>query len=388
MKIAITGAQGFLGWHLRCRLHAHHPTVETIDIDLAEWGQLNELVTGCDAIIHLAGINRASDEEVNRGNVELAKTVAEAAIAGGVKRVAYANSIQAGNGTPYGMGKLAASQTLATRLSEAGIEYVDVLLPNLFGEHGRPNYNSFVATFVAKAIAGENPDIQDRPIDLLHAQDAAQAFIDAVGLPRTPHDTHTLPGGPVELSNGRAEIRPKGHPTSVLEVWHKLRAMADCYPVKAEFPDLSTKFDVNLFNTFRAQLFPQHYPIALNRHEDDRGWLVETVRAHSGQAQTFVSTTKPGITRGEHFHVTKIERFCVLQGKARISLRKVLSTEVIDFEVTGEAPAVVDMPALWTHNITNIGDEILLTQFFTHEMFDPDRPDTFWEKVRSEPQKG
>jgi UDP-2-acetamido-2,6-beta-L-arabino-hexul-4-ose reductase len=139
-----------------------------------------------------------------------------------------------------------------------------------------------------------------------------------------------------------------------------------------------------LFNTYRAALFPNHYPIALTAHADERGRLVETVRAHGGQGQTFVSTTRPGITRGEHFHLGKVERFVVLSGRARISLRRVCTDEIVSFDVSGEAPAVVDMPTMWVHNITNIGDTELTTLFWTHSLFDPDNPDTFWEPVAQE----
>jgi len=105
------------------------------------------------------------------------------------------------------------------------------------------------------------------------------------------------------------------------------------------------------------------------------------VRAHGGQGQTFVSTTKPGITRGEHFHLRKIERFVVLRGEARISLRRMFADDVVSFDVTGDAPAVVDMPTMWVHNITNTGASELTTLFWTHELFDPAAPDTFPDTV-------
>ena len=109
--------------------------------------------------------------------------------------------------------------------------------------------------------------------------------------------------------------------------------------------------------------------------------MVETVRSHGGQGQTFVSTTGLGITRGEHFHLGKVERFVVLGGQARISLRRVCDNEIVSFDVSGDRPAVVDMPTMWVHNITNIGDSELTTLFWTHSLFDPEAPDTYWEPV-------
>lgn len=373
MRIAVTGGKGFLGWHLRIRLHALHPDVETVAIDQEEWADLATHLSGCDAVIHLAGINRASEEEVRDGNIKLAEELlAAVAQVPSVRVVAYSNSIQAGNGTPYGVGKLGAADTLAVACQERGIRFVDVRLPNLFGEHGRPHYNSFVPTFIHAALHGEEPQIQDRDIELLHVQDAAQVFIDAT------LDEH--PEGR-DGDNGRTIVEPAGHPTSVLRVWQKVAAYRDCYAAAGEIPALGDRFDVALFNTFRAAMFPERYPLPFKKNTDERGWLVETVRARGSEGQTFVSTTAPGVTRGEHFHLRKFERFVVLQGKARIQLRKALHDDVLDFDVDGDNPCAVDMPVGWTHNITNIGEGELLTVFWTNELFDPADPDTFYEKV-------
>lgn len=358
MRILLTGAAGFLGWHTRVRLSALTDH-EVVPVTRESWSQLSELAQGCDAIIHVAGINRASGDEVEHGNVRLAQAVADAARSAGVQRIVYANSIQAERDNPYGRGKAAA----ATALASSGAEVVDVLLPNLFGEYGRPGYNSFVATF-ADAVARDSApaEVNDNPVELLHVQRAAQVLIDALDSPA-------------------GQQRPAAHPTSVVEVLQKLTDFRETYRT-GDIPALASDFDVELFNTLRGALFPQAYPLLLTPHSDDRGRLVETVRSHGGQGQTFVSTTRPGITRGEHYHLEKIERFVVLGGRARISLRKVFTDEVVDFDVTGDEPVAIDMPTMWVHNITNTGAETLLTQFWTHTLFDPDNPDTFWQKVR------
>lgn len=367
MKVVLTGAGGFLGWHTWARLRALTDH-DVVPVHRGNWPGLAGLVTDADAVIHIAGVNRAQDpEDVRRGNIELAEELAAALrSASRPVRVVFANSIQSGNGTPYGAGKGEAARVLAEAVEAVGGDLVDVLLPNLFGEHGRPSYNSFVATFVHAVIDGDDPTVLDRPVDLLHAQAAAQALIDGL----------TTPVG---------RLVPAGTPTSVREVLELLREFQALYST-GDIPALDTKLRVDLFNTYRAALFPRHYPIALTTHADDRGRLVETVRAHGGQGQTFVSTTRPGITRGEHFHLAKVERFVVLSGTARISLRRVCTDEVVSFDVTGAAPAVVDMPTMWVHNITNTGDEELTTLFWTHSLFDPELPDTFWEPVTPEVQ--
>jgi len=146
-------------------------------------------------------------------------------------------------------------------------------------------------------------------------------------------------------------------------------------------PALSSDFEVNLFNTFRCYIDAQcHFPVLLKKNEDDRGVFVETIRLHSGGQVSF-STTKPSVTRGNHYHIRKIERFIVLQGEARIQLRKVGTDDVLNFTLSGKTPAYVDMPIWYTHNITNIGQTELITQFWINEMFNPNDPDTFFETV-------
>jgi UDP-2-acetamido-2,6-beta-L-arabino-hexul-4-ose reductase len=275
--------------------------------------------------------------------------------------VVYANSIQSGNGTPYGSGKQEAARLLGDACTRVGGSFVDVLLPNIFGEHGRPAYNSFVATFVDAVVRGVEPEVADREVALLHVQGAAAALLDGLTTPETT-------------------LAPSATPTTVGTVLAALQEFHLLYST-GDIPALDTPLRVDLFNTYRAARFPEHYPISLTAHSDERGRLVETVRAHGGQGQTFVSTTKPGVTRGEHFHLQKVERFVVLSGEARISLRRVFTDEVVSFEVTGDRPSVVDMPTMWVHNITNVGQTELTTLFWTHSLFDPEHPDTYWEPV-------
>lgn len=363
MKIVLTGADGFLGWHLRVRLRAltgHQVEVVTRD----NWLDLPDRVRGADAILHIAGVNRGPEQEVEQGNINLARDVAAAVRRGaiGAPRIVFANSTQSGNGTAYGTGKATAADLLAGVAYEGGSAFVDVRLPNLFGEHGRPGYNSFVATFVRSVIDGTEPSVVDRPVGLLHAQDAAQAMINA-------------------LITERRLLEPPPVPTTVVGVLDKLREFNALYGSRGDIPRLSSALDVDLFNTLRAARFPAEYPIPLVPRADDRGRLVETVRAHGSAGQTFVSTTKPGIVRGEHFHLRKIERFVVIGGQARISLRRMFSDRVIDFDVDGGNPVAIDMPTMWVHNIQNTADEDLVTQFWTNELFDPDHPDTYPEPV-------
>jgi len=364
VRVVLTGSAGFLGWHTRARLQALTDH-DVVAVAREEWSDLEGHVAGADAIIHAAGVNRGSNAEVEQSNIALARDVADAARVGGsAPRIVYANSIHSGNDSPYGVGKGTASDLLASAARAMGSGYVDVRLPNLFGEHGRPRYNSFVATFVHAVIMRETPHITKRPVELLHVQGAAQALIDG-------------------LTTSKDRLDPAGTLTTVQTVFDTVQRFNDLYAT-GDVPPLLTDLDLDLFNTLRAARFPEHYPLALSPRTDDRGSLVEVVRAHGGQGQTFVSTTKPGITRGEHFHLRKVERFVVLSGQARISLRKLFSDEVVSFDVTGAAPAIVDMPTMWVHNITNTGVSELTTLFWTHELFDPASPDTFPQAVQKD----
>lgn len=358
MRILLTGAEGFLGWHTRCLLHATTDHQVT-GIGRGQWGELPALVADVDAVLHLAGVNRATDEELASGNAQLADDVAAAVRAvGRPLTIVFANSIQVGNGSAYAEGKSRAAEILQSVADEVGGRFVDVMLPNLFGEHGRPAYNSFVASFVAAVIKGESPEIADRPIELLHAQGAAHSLVNA-------------------LIDDADRVQPAATPTSVLAVWENLRRFHATYVPSGDVPAMTTALEADLFNTYRAALFPTHYPIVLEPRVDARGRLVETVRSHGMGGQTFVSTTVPGITRGEHYHLHKIERFAVLSGTARISLRRLFHTDRIDFDVTGENPVAIDMPTMWVHNITNTGESELTTLFWTDSLFDPEHPDTF-----------
>ena len=149
---------------------------------------------------------------------------------------------------------------------------------------------------------------------------------------------------------------------------------------KNKLPELKNRFQLNLFNTFRSYLDPDFFPVSLNLKSDGRGTFVETIKAACGGQFSF-STTKPGVTRGNHFHTRKAERFAVIQGKAIIRLRKIGTNEIIEYRVKGDQPAFVDMPVWYTHNITNVGDKDLYTLFWINEFFDPKDPDTYYEKV-------
>ena len=170
------------------------------------------------------------------------------------------------------------------------------------------------------------------------------------------------------------------------DVLDKLTTMWTAYAA-GDMPALEGTLDLDLFNTLRAAQFP-HYPVALAVHADRRGRLVETVRSRGGQGQTFLSFTRPGVTRGEHYHLHKVERFVVVAGRARIRVRRLFHGEIARFDVDGAQPVVVDMPTMWAHDITNTGEDELITMFWTNAVFDPEAPDTFPAAVIPDESQG
>ena len=366
-RIAVTGFDGFVGWHVRCAARARWGG-DIVGLGIAEFAApalLDAGLADVDAVIHLAGVNRADDPaEIERTNPWLAEQlVASLRRLGRSIPVVYGNSIHSFGETVFGVSKRKAAGILAAWGEEAGAAVVDVAMPNLFGEHGLPNYNSVVATFCHTIAGGGVPSVvDDKELPLLYVGEVADRLLDLAVTPQS------------------GQVLLEGRSTWVSDVASRLTAIAADYRT-GKLPDLSDPFTKQLFNTYRAATFPDHFPIRPAPAEDPRGRLVEAVKAHGGETQVFYSSTNPGFTRGQHWHRHKVERFLVLSGSGTIRLRKLFSDEVVEFAVSGDEPAIVDMPTFWAHSITNTGDGPMVTLFFADELFDPANPDTIAEEV-------
>ncbi|MDJ0323898.1 NAD-dependent epimerase/dehydratase family protein [Cryobacterium sp. PH31-AA6] len=361
--VALTGANGFLGFHVRAALREHEVDARAISMG-ATYDQDSAIksLDGSSRLIHLAGVNRGTDDEVREGNLRFASQIAEAVGCANVppSTIVFANSTQSTNSSVYGDSKSTAADILRAAADSVGAEFQDVRLPNLFGEHGRPFYNSVTATFCQLLANGVQPSVDsDSELTLLHAQDAADLLIGA---------TTTEEGKVLESRE------------TVSGLLRRLTAMAANYN-RGEIPDVAEDFSRNLFNTYRSFTFPKQAPVHLTRHADSRGSFFEIIRSHGGTGQSSFSTTAAGISRGSHFHRRKIERFTVLSGVGTISLRRLFSDEVLTFAVSGGEPAAIDMPTMWAHKITNTGAEPLFTSFWSNDIFNPEAPDTIAEAV-------
>ena len=370
-RVVITGAKGLIGWHAHARLHAANcaakfkgesPPFEIAALDHAAFDNDNTLqaaVGGAQAVLHFAGVNRAPDDVVEAANPEIASRLAEACkVTGVTPHIVYANSTHSSSDTPYGRSKRIAGEIL----SQVGSRYTEMMLPHIFGECARPRYNNVTATFVEAVIADDTPDIDaNGRVSLLHAGTAAQLALDAV------------------INGTDGSLRPEARDIAVTDLFALIQQLHTNYQANI-YPDLGDPFTVALFNSYRAALYPDGFPRPLNLNSDARGTLFEAVKGGGG-GQVFLSTTRSGVTRGDHFHLNKVERFLVVQGEAVIRIRKVLSDGVYEYRVSGDAPSPVDMPTLHTHSIENVGKGDLLTLFWTHDLFDPANPDTFADKV-------
>jgi len=371
LKIVVTGSAGLLGWHACARLHATNcaarfqggePPFKIQPLDRATFNcdtNLKDALTDADAVLHFAGVNRASDSDLERENPEISeRLVATCQSVGSKPHFIHANSTHSISDNAYGRSKKNAAEVLR----KSGFAFTDIVLPHIFGECARPHYNNVTATLIDQILSDETPTINAAGgVKLLHAGEAAQIAIDAA------------------INKKTGVIHPDHTPLSVPELYQRLQGMHDLYQSNI-YPDFSSSIDVALFNTYRAATTSESWPRTLKLNTDPRGTLFEAVKGGGG-GQTFLSTTNPGVTRGDHFHLGKVERFLVVQGDAVIRIRRVLHEPVRAYHVSGEKPAYVDMPTLHTHSIENVGSEPLLTLFWTHDLFDPDNPDTFADPV-------
>lgn len=371
-RIVVTGAEGLLGWHAAVRLHARNcaarfrgdtSPVDLVLVDRATFNDPDRLagaLSGADAVLHFAGVNRASPDDLETMNPAIAESLVAGCHAAGSKpHIVYANTIHALSDTPYGRSKARAGEVL----SSTGNPYTDLVLAHVFGEGARPRYNNVTATLIEALHNGVFPEINpDGAVRLVHAGAAAEAAIGAV------------------LDGRTGRIEPEPTPITVPVLWQKLLDFHGRYSAGV-YPDLSDPFDLALFNCYRAATYPGGWPRPLRLNTDARGTLFEAAKSAGGGGQTFLSWTQPGVTRGDHFHLAKVERFLVVDGEAIIRIRRVLGPGVWEYRVSGEAPAPVDMPTLHTHSIENVGKRPLLTLFWTHEIFDPSAPDTYADPV-------
>lgn len=371
LRVGITGQAGFVGKHLYNTLGLFPEEFQRVSFQKEYFGdaeKLNNFVSNCDVIVHLAAMNRHSDPQVIYDtNLDLVEQLISSLETTESKaHVLFSSSTQEERDSLYGKSKKEGREMMASWAEKAGGEFTGLLIPNVFGPFGLPNYNSVVATFCHKIAHNEIPIIDvDGELKLIYVGELVDEILKEI-----------------RSSTSKSEILvAHTSEAKVSKILSLLKKYKEEYQEKGIIPELNNRFEVNLFNTFRCYMdIPNHFPVKFTQHTDPRGAFVEVIRLNVGGQVSF-STTVPGITRGNHFHTRKIERFAVIKGNALIQLRQIGTDETLDFYLNGDEPAYVDMPVWYTHNIKNVGEEELYTIFWINEFYDPNDPDTYFENV-------
>jgi UDP-2-acetamido-2,6-beta-L-arabino-hexul-4-ose reductase len=370
IKVGITGQPGFVGTHLFNYLNLFKNDFEIVpcqDSFFSSDALLDEFVTSCDTIVHLAAMNRHGDPNVIYStNIKLvSQLIASIQKSGKEIHVIFSSSTQESLNNLYGQSKLKGRELFIEWANTTKGIFTGLVIPNVFGPFGVPFYNSVVSTFSYQIINNLQPKIDvDNKLELIYVGELVAEIVQAIR---------------ARISNYELRIEPR-YSAKVTEILDILKSFTEDYIVKDTIPNISEPFYVHLFNTLRSYLPVDHFPRKLKVNTDNRGYLFEFLRSRN-LGQGYFSLTKPGITRGNHYHTRKIERFCVVSGEAVIKLRKIGATEVIQYNVNGEEPCFIDMPIYYTHNITNTGQGELCTIFWANEFFNSDDPDTFFEEV-------
>ncbi len=371
LSVGITGQDGFIGQHLFNFLGLKEDVFKLIVFKKKYFKnekELDDFVSKCDVIVHLAAMNRHSDEKViYNTNIKLVENlVSSLERTNSSAHVIMSSSSQEQKNNLYGKSKKEGRKLFLNWEKRSKGKFSGLIIPNVFGPFGKPNYNSVVATFCHKIVIGEKPEIHlDSNLNLIYVGDLVKEFLKIIDK-NEPN--------PKVIISATSKIK-------VSEILSLLNLYKTQYQENGEIPNINSTFELNLFNTFRSYMdIKNHFPVKFTKHSDPRGTFVELIRLGVGGQVSF-STTLPGIIRGNHFHIRKIERFAVIKGKALIQLRRIGTNDVLNFYLDGDEPAYVDMPIWYTHNIKNVGDEILYTNFWINEVYNPDDDDTYFVEV-------
>jgi UDP-2-acetamido-2,6-beta-L-arabino-hexul-4-ose reductase len=371
LKIGITGQNGFVGQHLYNSLGLVPESYKLIDFEKSFFEndlQLDTFVSQCDVIVHLAAMNRHEDQQViYNTNIQLVEElISSLNRTNSEAHIIMSSSSQEEKDNLYGKSKKEGRELFLNWEKDSKGLFTGLIIPNVFGSFGKPNYNSVIATFCHKVTIGEKPEIHvDGIVNLIYVDELVNEILSVIDK-REPNKKLTI--------EATSQVK-------VSEILNLLNLYKLQYQDKGEIPEFNSIFELNLFNTFRCYMdIKNYFPVKFTEHTDPRGSFVEIIRLGIGGQVSF-STTVPGITRGNHFHTRKIERFAVIKGKALIQLRRIGTDEVLNFYLDGNEPAYVDIPIWYTHNIKNIGDEVLYTNFWINEAYNPEDADTYFVEV-------
>lgn len=380
MKILVTGAKGFIGKNLIRQLKnirdgkvVNHPlsgNIELFEFDReTEMSLLEHYAEECDFVYHLAGVNRTQNtDEFMEGNFGFTSTLLDLLRKHNNKTpILITSSIQATLDNPYGESKKAGEDLLFEYAKATGAKALVYRLPNVFGKWCKPNYNSAVATFCYNITRGLDITINDPNVvmNLVYIDDVVAEFIQV--LQGKEHVEDCFSYVPTTYTVKLGEI--VDYLYSFKEMRHDL-----------DVPILSNTFVKALYSTYLSYLPTNQFSYPLKMNIDERGSFTEIIKTLE-KGQFSINISKPGITKGNHWHHTKNEKFVVVSGEGVIRFRSMDSEESIEYYVSGEQIEVIDIPCGYTHNITNLGQTDLVTFMWCNECFNPNSPDTYFEEV-------
>ena len=369
MKILVTGAEGFVGKNLCANLELDEK-YELLKFDLnTEKSLLESYCKECDFVVHLAGVNRPQNEdEFKTGNSGFTDELLSLLKGNNnLSPVLITSSIQASLDNAYGKSKKAAEDFIFAYGEETGAEVFVYRMPNVFGKWCKPNYNSAVATF-CNNIASDLPiTVNDRNymMNLVYIDDVVKEIKNAIE-------------GKANKKEKFCEITPVHQRTlgEIVDLIYSFKASRD----ERKIPDMSDEFIKDLYATYLSYLPEDKFSYPLKMNVDERGSFTEIIRTFD-RGQMSVNISKPGITKGNHWHNTKNEKFVIVSGKGVVRFRKYGEDKVIEYFASGDKIEVIDIPTGYTHNIENLGDTDLVTLMWCNEPFDPEKPDTVFLKV-------
>jgi len=370
LKILVTGAKGFVGKNLVAELK-NRGYEEIYEFDLSTPSELlDEYTKKCEFVFHLAGVNRPEKEEdFMKGNFGFTSTLLEKLKSYNNKcPILITSSIQAALDNPYGRSKKAGEDLMFAYGEETGAKVLVYRFTNLFGKWCRPNYNSVVATFCYNIANGLPIQVNNESVELnlAYIDDVVEEIINALN-------------GKGTCGEDNFYYIPVSYKVTLGEIANLIKSFRESR-TNLMLPNMKDEFSKKLYSTYLSYLPEKEFGYELKMNVDNRGSFTELFKTEE-RGQVSVNISKPGITKGNHWHNTKNEKFIVVSGKGVIRFRKPDSEEVIEYFVSGEKLEVIDIPVGYTHNIENLGDTDMVTIMWANEVFNPNKPDTYFLEV-------